>query len=181
MREHAGEYQRGHRPSGSRQGLLLTLIMAGALACQGQADPTLPGTPAQQREIQALLRQNPGWRLATVADHTGNPEEVKRIQADRPRYSPYFATAAREGGDGPFAVALVRDTVFRVLYFPYRDRTYGRPVEVAKAGWFREASIALHGDTLRIAPYRSDLILDFVWSDSARKFLLLKDSSESDP
>src|SRR5690349_7980469 len=102
MCERDGGYPLGCRLISSMQGLVLSLIMAAGFACRGQSTPMSPGTPAQQREIQGVIRQNPGWRLATVADHVGNPEEVKRLQADRPTYTPYFATEAPEGHDGSF-------------------------------------------------------------------------------
>jgi hypothetical protein len=85
------------------------------------------------------------------------------------------------GSEGGFAVALVKDTVFRVLWFPYHGDRYGQPIEVAQAGWFRRAHLAVSGDTVRVAPFRSDFIWDFVWSDSARKFLLVDDLSTSSP
>lgn len=154
-------------------------LFVGGSACHGQGAPLSPATAAQQREIDALLHRNPQWRAATAADHVGNPDEVRRLRAEHAAYTPYFASAASDEREGSFAIALVRDTMFRVVYFPFRERGYGSPIEVATAGWFREAHLALYGDTLRIAAFRSDVILDLVWSERAGKFVLVEDSTAS--
>jgi len=175
----------------SRQGLRrstmpvwsVATILVGtfSLTCRTQTGFPSTMTALQTSTVERLADQQPGWRLATAEDHTGNPQEVRRMRDSAPGYNPYFTTTAARGAEGPFAVALVRDTTFRVLYFPMRERGYGAPVEVAKAGWLREAHLRLHADTLRIAPFRSDVIFNFVWKDSTRSFRLIEDSSRDSP
>jgi hypothetical protein len=134
-------------------------------------------TALQAISVDSLVAQHPGWRLATAEDHTGNPQELQTMRDSVPGYNPYFSTTAARRSEGPFAVALVSDTTFLVFYFPLRERHYGAPVEVRKAGWLREAYLRLLGDTLRIAPFRSDVIFNFVWDDSSRSFRFVEDSA----
>ncbi len=153
---------------------MLALSLMVAAACSGQAATGGP-TPAQQHQIERLVAQNSGWRVATVRDFGGNRDDIRRLQAKDPAYSPYFSSAL-EGAEGPFAIALVRDTLFRVVYFPFQGNEYRRPVEVAQAGWFRAAQITLNRDTLRIAEFNSDVVLDFAWNRSTGRFRILEDS-----
>jgi hypothetical protein len=173
---------RSARRGGSlRPHTVLILLVMCTVACGQEVAPGSRGSATQQRAIEVAIRADPAWRLATASDHVGNPEEVSRLRASQPSHDPYFASSSPDTSEGAFAVVLVRDTVFRVLYFPYSDSGYGPPVEVAQAGWFREAYLTLLGDTLRVAAYRSDVILDFVWNASARRFELLRDSSDTGP
>jgi hypothetical protein len=155
---------------------LATLVLAGCPSRDQAATPTR----SQQAQIDTLVATNPGWRQALAADYGGNPSDVQEVQEATGRPNPFFTSVVGRG-EGSFAVALVRDTLVRVVYFPFREGRYGSPVEVARASWFRAAFVSLQGDTLRIAEHRSDVILDFVWSDSAQKFSLLEESSTALP
>jgi hypothetical protein len=158
--------------------LSLSLVLVVAAGCGGQHG-SAGVTEAQARAIESALHLHPGWRAATAADHTGNVEEVRRIRDTLPTYNPHFATTTVGRTESAFAVALIRDTTFLVLYFPFRVRGYGTPVEAARAAWLREAYLSLRGDTLQIAAYHSDVIFDLVWNGTSGAFQLIGDSSEA--
>jgi len=176
MTNQTHEHQR-NRGTGFRPCSVLLLCIALSTECRGQSNAWPLMTEAQARAVQRALPSYSGWRVATAEDHVGNREELKRMRDSQPGYNPYFTTTAAKGEEGPFALALVRDTTFLLLYFAILAQEYDTPVEVASAGWFREAFLALHGDTLVVASFRSDVLFEFVRNESTGRFVLINDST----
>lgn len=130
------------------------------------ADGTAGPTTAQRVLIDGWTIAHPGWRVAMPAD---NPKIAELHRAGIPAPdSPYFVTNAAAGGDGSFAVALVKADSFKVFYGRWDGSNYMPLGEVTSVEWLDRARLMLHADTLDIGQLSSDDIFTFVW-DSQMK------------
>ena len=126
----------------------------------------------QAARVQAVVQANPGWRLALESDNQDS-HGVRELRSRQPRFEPYFATSDRDGIHQDVAVTLVKDTVFRVFYLRSEGGSYLPAQEVTTIDWLKEGRIELRGDTLDVAPFRSDEIFTFVWDAKSKRLELI--------
>lgn len=150
-----------------RSGVIAFLASLALAACAGKQD--LSRVPASAaRAVDSIVGANDGWRLADFSD-VSDSGGMNEMRGRVPRFDPYISVAA----DGSVAATLVRGGDFRVFYL--RAHSQGRlaAAEVTTVAWLDSGFVSLRGDTLLVAPYRSDEIFRFVWRGSSRQMELI--------
>jgi hypothetical protein len=156
-----------------------TALALAFVACANPPTPSLPYpfTSLQRNAVTRLLASNEGWQLATDSDYR-NKNRLRDIRTTTPTFEPYLARQSSDGDDD-FAVALTRDSTFKVFYFRHSDGKYLNPQEVSEVRWLNDGVLVLKGDTLDLAPWASDEIFRFVWNASRGEMVFEEDSSKS--
>lgn len=136
-----------------------------------------PLTRLQRESVTSLLRANALWRVALPSD--GVMDSRARNVGGTSESWQFFATGDLPSADADFAIALVRDSVYRVYHARWSGAVYQAPQMLAEASWFREAQLRIEKDTLTIAPAASDEVLRFVWSKSKRRMEFQREPEDS--
>lgn len=150
------------------------LVFGCALGCRNSQVERFPYTMTERQRAVAdsLVHANPGWRLATDMD-SHDQTSLREMRSRVADFSPYFASRGDSPAERDFAIALVRDTVFRVFYSRFEEARYALTREVTKVDWLGHGLLRIRGDTLDVAPFRSDEVFSFYWRSSSRQLELL--------
>ena len=137
-------------------------------------------TRSQESALRTVLSQHSTWRLALGRDNSDSAGMEDRRRTD-PGFEPYFTSRTARGTEGDFAVVARTPGGWAVLYFRASESgAYGAEIAM-EADWLGEAFIALSGDTLRVAPFRSDEIFTFTWDSLSQKLRLEPPRTDSLP
>lgn len=156
-----------------------------AAACAHTQDAAHPYTlSAEERTVVlATLARDSTWRLAVPSDNRDSVA-LASMRLTQASFEPYLVRSSSGEGTASFAFAIVREGEFKVFYArqgPTGTYAEGHIQEVATARWLNEGRVALHGDTLDLAPFNSDEVLVFVWDRESARLHLVDEPRENGP